>query len=85
MSPHSLAVFMGVLYAVGVLLFFLGIGMIAGSQFLKRHRRESRTLARCGLVAFVFGVLGILWPLCLVFLLMVVVLFGILKSCASLE
>jgi hypothetical protein len=85
MSPHSLAVFMGVLYAVGVLLFFLGIGMIAGSQFLKRHRKESRTLARYGLAALVFGVLGILWPLCSVALLMVAALFGIVKSCASLE
>jgi uncharacterized membrane protein HdeD (DUF308 family) len=80
MSAHSLAVFMVVLYVIGALLFLMGVGMIVGSQFLKRYSRESRTLARYGLLSFVCGVLGILWPSFLVFLLSTLVLLGIWKS-----
>jgi uncharacterized membrane protein HdeD (DUF308 family) len=85
MSAQSIAVFMGVLYFIGALLLLTGIGMIIGAQFLKRYPRESRTLARCGIIVIVFGILGIIWPLCSVPLLIAVVLLGILKSCSSLE
>jgi predicted MFS family arabinose efflux permease len=80
MSVYSGAVFLGVLYAIPVLLLFVGIGMIIGSHFLKRYLKESRTLARHGLLSFMFGVFGILWPPCSVLLLIMLVLLGVVNS-----
>lgn len=76
---------MGVLYILGVLLLLAGVGMIVGSQCLKGYPRESRTLARYGLIFFLCGLLGILWLPFLVFLVSALLLFGALKSCLSLK
>lgn len=85
MCIQSHAVLVSVLYILGALLLLVGVGMIIGSQCLEKYPREGRTLARYGVVFFIFGIVGIVWLPFLVFLISILFIFGVVKSCLPLK
>ena len=52
----------GALSFVAGMFIVIGTALLIGSFLAKQYRRESRTLARYGVLSLTFGVVGTMWP-----------------------